>query len=132
MKIGTLPEPSSDPTMTGAGDTWAPPLRLAVADTTSEIRKALKAERRAHRRDRDAAAAGRPGALAGLKVGDLITHLGTAPLLHASDILTVAKPTPKDPVLLRVVRGGSPVFVAVTGEDAPLRAPLREVPGDIL
>jgi len=41
-------------------------------------------------------------------VGDLITHLGTAPLLHASDILTVAKPTPKDPVLLRVVRGALP------------------------
>ena len=43
MKIGTLPEPISDPTMTGAGDTWVPALRLGVADTTSEIRKVLKA-----------------------------------------------------------------------------------------
>jgi serine protease Do len=119
MKIGTLPEPSSDPTMTGGGDTWVPPLRLAVADTTSEIRKALKAGDEPTGVIVTQLRPAGPGALAGLKVGDLITHVGTAPLLHASDILAVAEPTPKDPVLLRVVRGGSPVFVAVTGEDAP-------------
>jgi S1-C subfamily serine protease len=57
--------------------------------------------------------------LAGLKVGDLITHLGTQPLLHAGDILAVAQPSAKEPVLLRVVRDGSAVFVAVTGEEVP-------------
>jgi S1-C subfamily serine protease len=60
-----------------------------------------------------------PGALAGLKVGDLITHLGTTPLLRAGDILAMAEPTAKYPVLLRVVREGSAAFVAVTGEDLP-------------
>jgi serine protease Do len=119
MKIGTLPEPISDPTMSGGGDTWVPPLRLAVADTTSEIRKALKASDEPTGVIVTQLRPAGPGALAGLKVGDLITHLGTTPLLHASDMLAVAKPTPKDPVLLRVVRGGSPAFVAVTGEDAP-------------
>jgi serine protease Do len=119
MKIGTLPEPSSDPTMTGGGDTWVPSLRLGVADTTSEIRKSLKAADEPTGLIVTQLRPAGPGALAGLKVGDLITHLGTTPLLRARDILAVAQPTAKDPVLLRVVREGSAVFVAVTGEDAP-------------
>jgi len=119
MKIGTLPEPISDPTMTGAGDTWVPALRLGVADTTSEIRKVLKASDEPTGLIITQLRPAGPGALAGLKVGDLITHLGTTPLLRAGDMLTVAAPTAKDPVLLRVVREGSAVFVAVSGEDAP-------------
>jgi serine protease Do len=119
MKIGTLPEPISDPTMTGEGDTWVPALRLGVADTTSEIRKALKASDEPTGLIITQLRPAGPGALAGLRVGDLITHLGTTPLLRAGDILAVAAPTAKDPVLLRVVREGSAVFVAVTGEDAP-------------
>ncbi len=119
MKVGTLPEPVSDPTMTGGGDTWVPALRLAVADTTSEIRKALKAGDEPTGLIVTQLRPAGPGALAGLKVGDLITHLGTTPLLHARDILAAAKPTAQDPVLLRVVREGSAVFVAVTGEEPP-------------
>jgi serine protease Do len=117
MKIGMLPEPVSDLTMNGGTDTWVPALRLGVADTTSEIRQALKAGDEPTGLIVTQLRPAGPGALAGLKVGDMITHLGTTPLLHAADIVAVAKPTAKDPVLLRVVRDGSPVFVAVTGAD---------------
>jgi serine protease Do len=119
MRIGTLPEPMSDPTLTGGGDTWVPALRLAVANTTGEIRKALKASDEPTGLIVTQLRPAGPGALAGLKVGDLITHLGTQPLLHAGDILAVAQPSAKEPVLLRVVRDGSAVFVAVTGEEVP-------------
>jgi serine protease Do len=119
MKIGTLPEPVSDPTMTGGQDTWVPALRLGVADTTNDIRRALKASDESTGLIVTQLRPSGPGALAGLKVGDLITHLGTTPVLHAGDMLAVAKPTTKEPVLLRVVRGGSAVFVAVTGEEGP-------------
>ena len=119
MKIGTLPEPMSDPTMSGGGDTWVSALKLGVADTTSEIRKALKAGDEPTGLILTQLRPAGPGALAGLKVGDLITHLGTTPLLHAADMLAVAQPTAKAPVLLRVVREGSAVFVAITGEEAP-------------
>jgi serine protease Do len=117
MKIGTLPEPVSDPTMTGGQDTWVPALRLGVADTTSEIRRALKANDEPTGLIVTQLRPAGPGALAGLKVGDLITHLGTKPLLNAGDMSALAPPTAKDPVLLRVVREGSAVFVAVTGEE---------------
>jgi serine protease Do len=117
MKIGMLPEPVADLTMSGGTDTWVPALRLGVADTTSEIRQALKAGDEPTGLIVTQLRPAGPGALAGLKVGDMITHLGTTPLLHAADIVAVAKPTAKDPVLLRVVRDGSPVFVAITGAD---------------
>jgi S1-C subfamily serine protease len=57
-----------------------------------------------------------PGALAGLKVGDLITHAGTKQLIDVADIVKVARPTPEAPLLIRVVRDGNPRFIAVTGE----------------
>jgi serine protease Do len=117
MKIGMLPEPMSDPTMSGGTDTWIPALRLGVADTTNEIRRALKANEEPTGLIVTQLRPAGAGALAGLKVGDLITHLGTTPLLHASDMVAVAPPTVKAPVLLRVVREGSAAFVAVTGED---------------
>jgi serine protease Do len=119
MKIGTLPEPVADPAMAGGQDTWVPALRLGVADSTSEIRRALKASDESNGLIVTQLRPSGPGALAGLKVGDLLTHLGTTPLLHAGDLLAVAKPTTQEPGLLRVVRGGSAVFVAVTGEEEP-------------
>jgi hypothetical protein len=57
------------------------------------------------------------GALAGLKVGDLITHAGTKHLEDVRDLATVSQPSTKTPLLLRVVREGIPSFVAVTGSD---------------
>jgi hypothetical protein len=61
----------------------------------------------------------RPGALAGLKVGDLITHAGTKQLIAPADIAAVTRPTRQVPLLLRVVREGSAAFVAITGEVEP-------------
>ncbi|HEX4150620.1 MAG TPA: trypsin-like peptidase domain-containing protein [Steroidobacteraceae bacterium] len=116
MKIGRLPEPASNPAMAGGSDTWVPALRFAVADTTGEIRRSLKAGDEPSGLIVTQLRPAGPGALAGLKVGDLITHLGTKQLFHAADLLAAPKPTPKEPVLLRIVRDGSAVFVAVTGE----------------
>jgi serine protease Do len=119
MKIGRLPEPASDPTLTGGSDTWVPALRLGVAETTSEIRKALRAGDEPSGLIVTQLRPAGAGAIAGLKIGDLLTHLGTKQLIHPEDIVGVAKPAPKAPVLLRVVRNGSAVFVPVTGEEGP-------------
>ena len=43
LTIGRLPDPPSDPALTGGQDTWVPALRLGVANTTTDIRKAIKA-----------------------------------------------------------------------------------------
>jgi serine protease Do len=118
MKIGRLPEPISDPTLTGGQDIWVPALRIGVADTTTEIRRAIKATDEPRGLIVTQLRPAGPGALAGLKVGDLITHLGMKQLIVATDIAAVSNPTPRDPVLLRIVRDGSAAFVAVTGEAA--------------
>jgi serine protease Do len=116
VKIGKLPEPPSDPALTGDQDTWVPALRLGVAATTNEIRKSLKATDEASgvivTQLRPAGA----GALAGLRVGDLITHAGTKRLIDVDDLAKVAMPTPQSPLLIRVVRDGIATFLAVTGE----------------
>jgi serine protease Do len=119
MRIGRLPEPISDPTLTGGQDIWVPALRLGVADTTTEIRRAIKATDEPTGLIVTQLRPAGPGALAGLKVGDLITHLGMKQLIVATDIAAVSNPTKQDPVLLRIVRDGSAAFVVVTGEAAP-------------
>jgi serine protease Do len=119
LTIGRLPDPPSDPALTGDLDTWVPSLRLGVANTTPEIRKAIKAGDEASGLIVTQLRPAGPGALAGLKVGDLITHAGTKQLIGVTDLVTVAAPTPRAPLLIRVVREGSPSFVAVTGEAEP-------------
>jgi S1-C subfamily serine protease len=57
------------------------------------------------------------GALAGLKIGDLITHAGTRHLMDVADLASVSQPSTKMPLLLRVLRDGTPRFLAVTGSD---------------
>ena len=57
------------------------------------------------------------GALAGLKIGDLITHAGSKRLEDVMDLAKVGKPSPEHPLLLRVVRSGSPGFIAITGRE---------------
>jgi len=118
LKIGQLPDPPANPLQTGARDTWVPGLELGVANSTTETRLALKAQ---------AEVGGlivtqlRPygaGALAGLKIGDLITHAGSKHLDNVTDLASVSKPTPKRPLLLRVIRDGSPGFMAITGSAA--------------
>ena len=117
LKIGQLPDPPNSPLLMGDQDTWVPNLKLGVANTTKEIRSAIKA---------DDETAGlivtqlRPagaGALAGLKIGDLVTHAGTKHLMDVSDLAAVSQPSMKNPLLLRVLRDGVPRFVAITGSD---------------
>jgi serine protease Do len=119
MKVGRLPEPVSDPTLTGGEDVWVPALGLGVADTTAEIRRAIKANDEATGLIVTQLRPTGPGALAGIKVGDLITHLGTTQLIDAKDLAAVGNPTRQDPLLVRVVRDGAPAFIALTGEAEP-------------
>lgn len=59
------------------------------------------------------------GAVAGLLVGDLITQAGSKRRTNVAEIASVDRPTPKLPLLLRVVRDGSARFIAVSGGDEP-------------
>jgi S1-C subfamily serine protease len=90
-----------------------------VADTTTEIRKAIKANDESSGLIVTQLRPAGPGALAGLKVGDLITHVGTKQLTAPADIAAVPRPTRQVPLLLRVVREGSATFIAMTGEVEP-------------
>src|SRR6202043_2202603 len=116
---GRLPDPPADPALTGDQDTWVPALKLGVAGTTAEIRKTIKANDEPSGLIVTQLRPAGPGALAGLKVGDLITHAGTKQLVGVADIATVATPTPQAPLLVRVVRDGPPPFVEITGEAEP-------------
>jgi serine protease Do len=119
LTIGRLPDPPSDPALTGDQDTWVPALRLGVANTTAEIRKAIKAPDEPSGLIVTQLRPAGPGALAGLKVGDLITHAGSKQLTGVADIAAIATPTIAAPLLIRVVREGSPAYVAITGEAEP-------------
>jgi len=119
LKIGRLPDPISNPALTGGQDTWVPALGFGVADTTTEIRKAIKANDELSGLIVTQLRPAGPGALAGLKVGDLITHAGTKQLTAPADIAAVTRPTRQVPLLLRVVREGSAAFIAITGEVEP-------------
>ncbi len=116
MKVGRLPEPVSDPTLTGILDVWVPALGIGVADTTVEIRKAVKAGDEPTGLIVTQLRPAGPGSIGGLKVGDLITHLGTTQLRKTTDLVAVGEPTAQNQLLLRVVRDGSPAFVALAGE----------------
>lgn len=119
LKIGRLPDPAPDPARTGGQDTWVPALGFGVADTTPEIRKSIKADNESSGLIVTQLRPAGPGALAGLKVGDLITHVGAKPLKGAADIAAVGKPTRQIPVLVRIVREGFAAFVAITGQVEP-------------
>jgi S1-C subfamily serine protease len=119
LEIGRLPDPVSNPALTGGQDTWVPALGLGVADTTTEIRKAIKANDELSGLIVTQLRPAGPGALASLKVGDLITHAGTKQLIAPADIAAVTRPTRQVPLLLRVVREGSAAYVAITGEVEP-------------
>jgi len=57
-----------------------------------------------------------PGALAGLKVGDVITHIGSKQMIDVRDVKGTPTPAPQTPLLIRVVRDGNATFVALTGQ----------------
>ncbi len=119
IKVARLPDPPDDPAISGGQDTWVPALGFGVADTTTDIRKAIKANTESSGLIVTQLRPAGPGALAGLKIGDLITHVGTKQLIGTADLATVHAPTRQAPLLLRVVREGSAVFVAVTGDVGP-------------
>jgi serine protease Do len=116
IKVARLPDPPDDAVVSGGQDTWVPALGLGVADTTVDIRNAIKANSETGGLIVTQLRPAGAGALAGLKVGDLITHVGTKQLVAIPDIATLHAPTRQAPLLLRVVREGSPTFVAITGE----------------
>lgn len=117
--VGSLPEPPSDPALTGSQDTWVPNLELGLAETTIEIRKSLKAQDEEGGLIVTQLRRAGPAALAGLKVGDLITHAGAKQLTDVADLVTIDKPSEQMPLLVRVVRDGAPRFIAITGSDEP-------------
>jgi serine protease Do len=119
VRIGRLSDPPADPTLTGAPDTWIRNLALGVANTTPEIRKALKADDESGGLIVTQLRRAGPCGLAGLRIGDLVSHAGAKRLADVADLATVSRPTPQLPLLLRVVRDGSARFVAVTGSDEP-------------
>jgi serine protease Do len=116
LTIGRLPDPPADPALTGDVDTWVPALRVGVANATADIRKAIKAADEPSGLIVTQLRPMGPGALAGLKIGDLITHAAGKQLVDVADIAAAAQPTPEAPLLLRVIRDGNASFVAVTGE----------------
>ncbi len=116
MKIGRLPEPPSDPALEGDQDTWVAALQMAVANTTEDIRKAIKASDEPSGLIVTQLRPPGPGALAGLKVGDLITHIGNKQVTDVRDVKGTPVPTPQAPLLIRVVRDGNATFVALTGQ----------------
>jgi serine protease Do len=122
LHVGTLAEPSGDPSLTDGQDTWVPALGLGVANSTVDIRKAIKAADESTGLIVTQLRPAGAGALAGLQVGDLITQVGNKPLLDVLDVASVQPPTLQAPVLLRVVREGIASFVAITG-DAELPFP---------
>jgi serine protease Do len=117
LSVGQLPDPPPDPLHAGGRDTWVPSLELGVANATPEIRAALKAQGEIGGLIVTQLRPNGAGALAGLKIGDLITYAGSKRLEDVADLAKVGKPSPKLPLLLRVVRDGSPGFIAVTGEE---------------
>jgi serine protease Do len=119
FKVGRLPDPPSDPTEAGTTDTWVPNLALGVANTTTQIRKVIKADDEPGGLIVTQLRRAGPGAMAGLKVGDLITHAGTKRLQDVADLASVNSPSTQSPLLIRVVRDGAPRFVAITGSDEP-------------
>ena len=116
IKVARLPDPPDDSAASGGQDSWVAALGLGVADTTTDIRNAVKANNEPSGLIVTQLRPAGPGALAGLRVGDLITHVGTKQLIATSDLTAVRVPTRQAPLLLRVVREGSPAFVAITGE----------------
>jgi serine protease Do len=116
IKVARLPDPPDDAAVSGGQDSWVPALGLGVAETTVDIRNAIKANNETSGLIVTQLRPAGAGALAGLKVGDLITHVATKQLIAISDLATLHAPTRQAPQLLRVVREGSPAFVAITGE----------------
>jgi serine protease Do len=117
LLIGQLPEPPEEPGRTGGLDTWIPALEMGIAETTPEMRVAIKANEESSGLIVTQLRPNGPAALAGLRIGDLLTYAGTKHLKSVTELQGVDKPSKRMPLLLRVFREGAPGFVAVTGSE---------------
>jgi S1-C subfamily serine protease len=90
-----------------------------VANATTESRRALKADKQVGGLIVTQLRPTGAGALAGLKIGDLITYAGTKQLNDVAELAAVGQPTSLRPLLLLIVRDGSDRFIAVTGTEEP-------------
>jgi len=115
LTIGQLPDPPDNPLQAGGRDTWVPSLEIGIANSTADLRKALKAQDEAGGLIVTQLRPDGAGALSGLRIGDLITHVGSARIEGVADFSAVRKPSSELPLLIRVVRDGSPGFIAITG-----------------
>jgi S1-C subfamily serine protease len=88
-----------------------------VANTSEEIRNAIKADDETGGLIVTQLRPTGAGALAGLKVGDFIRHARTKHLTDVAGLASASGPSTKMPLLLRVLRDGSPRFVAITSSE---------------
>jgi S1-C subfamily serine protease len=116
LLIAQLPDPPADPALNGDTDTWVPTLELGIARANATVRRAIKAGDEPSGLIVTQLRPAGAGALAGLKVGDLITYAGTKHLEDVSDLANVGKPSTRLPLLLLIVRDGAPRFIAITGQ----------------
>jgi serine protease Do len=86
LLIGQLPEPPAESGRTGEADSWIAVLEMAVAGTNSDIRAALKASEESSGLIITQLRPNGPAALAGLRIGDLITYAGTKHLQSVEDL----------------------------------------------
>jgi serine protease Do len=120
LLVGQLPDPPSEPALTGDPDTWVPALEIGIAKSNSAERRAIKAGDEPSGLIVTQLRPAGPGALAGLQVGDLITYAGSKHLADVTELAKVGKPSTRLPLLLLIIRGGSPRFVAITGQEEAL------------
>jgi serine protease Do len=117
LRIGQLPDPPPDPQLSGDADTWVPALEIGIAKSNIAVRRAIKAGDEPSGLIVTQLRPAGAGALGGLKVGDLITYAGSKHLEDVADLAKVGKPSTRLPLLLLIVRGGSPRFIAITGQE---------------
>jgi serine protease Do len=120
LLVAQLPDPPSEPALTGDPDTWVPALEIGIAKSNSAERRAIKAGDEPSGLIVTQLRPAGPGALAGLQVGDLITYAGSKHLADVTELAKVGKPSTRLPLLLLIIRGGSPRFVAITGQEEAL------------
>jgi serine protease Do len=114
LTVGRLPEAPSTPGHNTQIDTWVPALGLGVAETSYEIRHAVRADDEVGGLIVTQLRPSGAGALAGLQIGDLITHLGTEPLKGVGQLASIDQLSATAPLLVRVVRDGVPQFMVIS------------------
>ncbi len=66
----------------------------------------------------------RPAAAAGIESGDLITHIGGAPIASWDDLVDVIQPSAGQPLLLSIDRGGEAIEFEVTPAENEVEDPV--------